>query len=70
MKKRSLHTAAPQLRVGEGSAKDLAFLSAWEDGILPRSIDAATILRVRQIRRAKIRRMLVEPAPKKRPAGL
>ena len=32
---------------------DLAFLAAWEDGILPRSIDAATILRVRQMRRAK-----------------
>jgi len=33
--------------------EDLAFLAAWEDGVLPRSIDAATILRVRQIRRAK-----------------
>jgi hypothetical protein len=34
---------------------DLAFLEAWEKGQGPRSIDAATVLRVRQIRRVNDR---------------
>ncbi len=42
----------PPLRQEESRAKDLNFLSAWEGGILPRSIDAATMLRIRQIKRA------------------
>lgn len=39
---------------------DLAFIEAWEKGEGPRSIDAGTILRVRQLRR-------VNPKPAPRP---
>jgi hypothetical protein len=31
---------------------DLLFFEAWEKGLTPRSLDAGTMLRVRQIRRA------------------
>jgi hypothetical protein len=37
---------------GDSAARDLAFLAAWERDSLPRSIDAGTILRIRQMRRA------------------
>jgi hypothetical protein len=40
------------LRQQDSAAKDQSFLSAWEGDILPRSIDAATMLRIRQIKRA------------------
>jgi hypothetical protein len=44
---------APQFPSGQSILdKDREFLAAWDGGLLPRSIDAATILRVRQIKRA------------------
>jgi hypothetical protein len=52
MKTRLPHLPA-QLPRGDLLTKDLAFLAAWEDGTSPRSIDAATILCVRQIKRAE-----------------
>jgi len=53
MKPRPPHPAPPPPRGGEYILdKDHEFLAAWDGGLLPRSIDAATILRVRQIKRA------------------
>jgi hypothetical protein len=52
MKKHPLQLSA-QSSSGDGSlANDLTFLAAWEGDTLPRSIDPATILRIRQILRA------------------
>jgi hypothetical protein len=51
MKAVSVNSSGP-VAAKDSAARDLAFLAAWEDGALPRSIDAGTILRVRQMRRA------------------
>jgi hypothetical protein len=50
--KKAVQPGALKRPDGWNAAEDVRFLEAWDAGRLPRSIDASTILKVRQMRRA------------------